>query len=213
MKSHQTQDKEKIKPVYGIGINDSGYVVSRYETVDGKQKGVWICPFYRAWKHMLERCYSKRLHKIRSSYVGCEVCLEWQRFSVFRRWMKSQDWQGKQLDKDILVLGNKVYSPAACIFVSRQLNNFLTNSLRARGDFQIGVSWNNRTGKFISHCKNPFAGKLEGLGYFSTEDAAHEAWRRRKHELAYQHASLQKDARLADALRSRFAIDDSVRAA
>ena len=213
MKLHQTQDKEKIKIVYGIGINDSGYVVSRFKTVDGKRRQIWACPFYQRWMNMLDRCYSKNSHKTNPSYAGCQVCPEWYRFSAFRRWMETQDWTGKQLDKDILVVGNKVYSPVACIFVSLQLNNFLTDSARARGDFPVGVSWNKKNGKFMSYCKNPFAGKLEGLGYFSTEDAAHEAWRQRKHELACQHASLQTDSRLADALRVRFALDDSVRAA
>ena len=40
------------KLVYGVGTNDAGYVVQKWETivVDGKRKQelVWACQYYRA---------------------------------------------------------------------------------------------------------------------------------------------------------------------
>jgi len=36
--------------------------------------------------------------------------------------MERQDWEGKHLDKDILIPGNKIYSPDRCIFVSSLIN-------------------------------------------------------------------------------------------
>lgn len=105
------------KPVYGHGVNDADYVIER--RINGKRVG---CPIYRTWANMLERCYSDKFHVRQSTYIGCEVCDEWLTFSNFKRWMMVQDWQGKQLDKDIRVKGNKIYSPNTCLFVTKAEN-------------------------------------------------------------------------------------------
>ena len=112
-----------VKPkrlVYGVGINDADYVVQKWETigyVNGKQKQklIWICPYYSAWKSMLKRCYSSKYQDKRPTYKGCSVSDEWLTFSVFKVWMEKQDWEGKQLDKDLLFEGNKIYSADTCV--------------------------------------------------------------------------------------------------
>lgn len=117
--------------------------------------------------------------------------------------METQDWKGKQLDKDILVPGNKVYSPETCAFVASNLNAFLTDCGRARSDLPTGVSRSKR--RFRARCNNPFTQRREVVGYYATAEEAHEAWRQRKHELACQYADMQTDPRIAEALRTRFA--------
>lgn len=190
--------------ILGIGVNDADYQVSRNEIVDGKRKDVWRCPYYQAWKDMLCRCYSRRCHGIQPTYSRCRVDPEWHRFSSFRAWMERQEWEGMQLDKDILVPGNKTYSPELCVFVSRNLNSFLTGRGSARGEYPIGVCWHKGIGKFQAVCSNPFSGKNEYIGLFTDAEPAHEAWRKRKHELACKYADMQTDNRVAEALRSRF---------
>jgi hypothetical protein len=120
--------------------------------------------------------------------------------------MASQPWEENQLDKDVLVPGNKVYSPFTCVFLPRHLNLFMTDSGAARGKWPIGVSWYKSRGKLRAICCNPFTGANEYLGLFSCPNEAHEAWRRRKHELACQYADQQTDPRIAAALRSRYAM-------
>lgn len=105
------------KLIYGVGVNDSDYKVN--PTVKGKRVK---CPFYMKWRNMIARCYSSAYHKIKPSYKGCVVCSEWLSFSNFKSWMIKQDWKGKQLDKDIVKLGNKEYSPSTCVFVSNSVN-------------------------------------------------------------------------------------------
>lgn len=156
---------------------------------------------------MLERCYSDHSFKKYPTYIDCEVCPEWHTFSSFKAWMEAQDWKGKDLDKDLLVAGNKIYSPSACVFVSGQVNAFLLDHAAGRGDLPIGVTWNHKLGKFRAKCNNPFTGKREHLGYFSSPEAAHEAWRCRKHELACIYADQQVDPRIAEALRLRFSTE------
>lgn len=185
--------------VCGVGVND----VERpaYNTVDGKRV---ICSFYLTWSSMLARCYSKRCAIRNPTYIGCKVCDEWLLFSNFKAWMESQDWKGKELDKDILIKGNKVYSPASCAFVDKATNMFMTDSKAIRGDYPIGVCYDKRKGKLISRCCNPFTKKQEHLGEFSCEKLAHEAWRSYKNKMAWQLADIQTDKRISEALRSRY---------
>lgn len=109
--------------VYGIGINDADYV-----TTMSKKNGGWRCPFYYRWEKMLRRCYSEHYQKINPSYIGCSVCPEWLYFSKFRLWMVTQNWEGLELDKDLLVVGNRVYSPDTCCFISHKINTFFTSA-------------------------------------------------------------------------------------
>ena len=196
------------KLVFGVGLNDADYVVQKNITVEvngvRKQKMVWICPYYRDWKHMLERCYSPKYQNRQSTYKGCSVCEEWLTFSNFRAWMEKQDWKGKQLDKDLLVEGNKIYSPETCVFISGMLNLFFTSRGASRGEWLIGVCWNKVKSKFQSSCSNPFTNKREHLGLFDTELEAHLAWKEKKNELAQRYASKQTDERVIEALLTRF---------
>lgn len=157
-------------PIYGIGINDADY----------KTQGDNPCPFYRKWKHMLERCYSKHMLSRRPTYEEVSVCEEWHLFSNFKAWMEKQDWEGKHLDKDILV-PSKVYSPKTCVFIPRKVNSFVVSAQKIRGDYLIGVSvWSERPEYYAACCNNPFTGKMDKLGRFDDEMSAHIAWRTKK---------------------------------
>ncbi len=184
--------------VYGVGVNDADYVVC--PSINGNQT---MCPFYRKWKAMLERCYSEKILIKHPTYAGCYVCDEWLTFSNFKSWMEKHDWQGKHLDKDIMGNGS-IYSPENCCFVSPELNNFLTDAGARRGMLMIGVTLHKRNGTYDSMIRNPFTKKLEHLGSHSSEISAHNAWLNRKHELACMLADLQNDSRIASALRNKF---------
>lgn len=181
------------KPLYGIGISDANYVVC--QTIDGKKK---ICPFYQVWHSMLQRCYSSKLQVRRPTYLGCTVVEEWHSFMAFRAWMIRQDWQGKQLDKDILVAGNKIYSPSACIFVSRSINNLLNDHGSARGEWPIGVFYRIQNKKFQAYCH--LNGKQKYLGLFLDPHLAHRAWQHFKIKVIQQAAADSKSACLVAAL-------------
>lgn len=197
------------KLVYGVGINDADYVTRKMETigyVDGKrkQKTVWRCQYYQTWEKMLERCYSAKFQERNPTYTGCTVSDEWLTFSNFRAWMVAQDWEGLQLDKDLLLEGNKVYSAETCVFVAQTVNLFTIDRGNDRGKWQIGVCWNKERKKFQSNCNNPLAKKQEHLGLFTCEQQAHEAWLTRKLELAHKLAAIQTDPRVAKALVDRY---------
>lgn len=193
------------KLVCGVGINDADYIYKTWETlgfINGKRKTrvTWICPFYSRWKHMITRCYSERQQKVQPTYLGCSVCEEWLTFSKFKSWMETQDWEGKELNKDLLVKGNRIYSVQTCIFVSKIVNRFLNGNGSQRGKYQLGVSLEGYTGKFKAQCRNPLTNKKEYLGLFESEIKAYEAWLARKQELATLLAGQQMGERVAQAL-------------
>lgn len=198
-----------VKLVCGVGINDADYCIQLMETigyVGGKQKRklTWACPYYRVWKNVLVRCYSTRSLARNPTYTECYVSDEWLVFSTFRKWMEQQDWQNRQLDKDLLSPGNKLYGPETCVFVDRVVNMFLTDRGNARGNWPTGVCWHSAVKKFMASCSNPLTGKQEHLGCFTCPDTAHAAWKSRKHELACLLADQQTDPRVAEALRARY---------
>ena len=200
---------KRNKLICGIGVNDADYNVYKTETVVSKHKIVWHCPFYSTWTNMLNRCYSEKYQSRQPTYKGCSVCEEWLTFSNFKKWMETQDWEGKQLDKDLLSEGNKIYCPEYCIFVDGVINTFVIDRGASRGEYLIGVSWVNYASKFVSKCNNPLTGKQEHLGYFTDELKAHLVWKKRKHELACQLAEseLVSDPRLAEVLKTRYIYD------
>lgn len=102
------------KPVFGVGINDTDYV---FETRE-----------YKIWRDMLERCYCEKTQTKFPTYKGCSVCEEWKIYSNFKKWFHENYIDGWELDKDILCIGNKVYSPQTCCFVPREINSLLRQS-------------------------------------------------------------------------------------
>ncbi len=185
--------RTKSRPVYGVGINDAKYQVHLTETFNGRRRTVWTCPFYSKWVSMLARCYSNSFKLKSPTYADCSVIEAWHIFSCFKMWMQTQDWQGKELDKDLITHGNKIYSPATCLFVSRRVNTFVLERGSSRGEWPIGVYFSKSAGKFVSRCNDVLAGKLKFLGYFECQEEAHQKWLQFKREQALILASQESD--------------------
>lgn len=158
------------KPLMGVGINDADYMVR--VNLDGK---VYTCPFYTKWTSMISRCYSISKQLIRPDYIGCSVSSEWLIFSKFKKWMERQNWDGMELDKDIKIKGNKIYSAKSCLFIPSQLNSLLSNHASARGAHPQGVCFHKSTGKFMARIN--IEGKNKHLGVFTTSEDASEAYK------------------------------------
>lgn len=190
--------------VCGVGINDSTEPVTKTEIINGKKIKTWICPFYQRWHAMINRCYNENYQKKHPTYSDCKVCEEWKIFSNFKRWVVLQEWKERHLDKDLLIKGNKLYSPETCVFISSTVNNFLTDSLATRGRYLLGVSYISKVAKYRATCRNPFTLKSESLGSFENEIDAHVAWKTRKHFFAESLASTETDQRVVNALLTRY---------
>lgn len=184
----------KRRLIFGVGSNDASYLVR--PIVDGNKV---MCPIYRKWYDMLKRCYSKSSLKSNPSYLGCSVCDEWLVFSRFKKWMEKQDWQGKELDKDVIKPGNKIYSPDNCAFISQSLNMLLVNKIVRPNKLPKGVHLHSKTMKFraiISH-----GGVELNLGYFDTKAEASNTYIKKKVEIILDAAADQSDVRITNGLR------------
>ena len=172
--SHEKLSKERTgKPnkkartlVKGVGIFDSELATTDKEVLMAN----------RVWRSMLSRCYSKKYQEKEPSYIGCSVCEEWLLFSNLKKWFDENYVDGYALDKDILIKGNKVYSPDTCCFVPIEINALFTKNNRARGAYPIGVY----------KCKNRFRAylgmrnKRAFLGSFVTIEEAFNAYKKAK---------------------------------
>lgn len=179
--------------VCGIGINDSWY---KTEYVVNKTRVV--CPYYSVWVHMLQRCYGSKVGNKDATYVDCTVCESWLTFSNFRNWMNTQDFTDKQLDKDLLVYGNRQYSPETCIFVTSRINKLLTDSRASKGDCPTGVHWFKRYGKYQVRCSNGI--KSVHLGYFDNEEEAAGVYKTFKSKVILEVAYSTEDTLVREAL-------------
>ena len=164
--------RRRSRLVSGVGTNDAGYYVSAY-----LQGTLVMCPAYTVWQHMLTRCYSGKYQKQYPTYIGCSVCVEWLSFTTFRLWWLENHVDGWELDKDLLVAGNMVYSPQTCVFVPKWLNSFTTSSKSIRGALPIGVRLHTRSkvNPYHAQCSNGSGSQIH-LGCYPTPEAAYAAW-------------------------------------
>lgn len=196
--------KSKDGLVSGIGFNDANYDVGRYELVGGKKIKVWACPIYTRWTSMLQRCYHPPCQMKHPTYIGCSVVDEWHLFSAFKSWVEKQDWAGKELDKDLLVRGNRIYGPEYCTFISRPINCLVRESIAPDERWPKGVVFYEKRRKYRSSAYCFFERKKIHLGYFDTPGEAHANWLNFKNEQAKQLAAQQTDDRVAKAIANLY---------
>lgn len=153
------------KTLYGIGVKD----------LDVPQEDV----SYIKWSSMFVRCYSDKFHEREPTYKECEVCSEWHKLSNFKRWFDKNYIPGYHLDKDLLIQGNKIYSPDTCCFIPEELNKMLNTRSRFRGAYPIGVT------KARSRYKSSIMinGHKISIGTFDTPQEAFLAYKNRKERL------------------------------
>lgn len=151
----------------------------KLKTINGKKT-----PYYSRWCDMKSRCYNKKCQDRDVVYKGIIVCEEWHDFQNFAQWFEEnynpeimKEWQ---LDKDILVKGNKIYSPETCCFVPKEVNILFTKRKSKRGKFPIGVTYHSRDLKFMARIIK--YGKVHHLGYFDSPEESFQSYKTAKEE-------------------------------
>ena len=137
---------------------------------------------YDHWHDMLRRCYSEKYKIKHSTYLECYVNEEWHNFQNFAQWYEDNYYQVEneemQLDKDILIKGNKEYGPETCVFVPKSINSLFTKTDAKRGNLPIGISI--KKNKYIVQIKK--YGKVYHLGSFKEIDKAFECYKQEKEQ-------------------------------
>lgn len=159
--------KDNIKHPLQKTVYNIGYIgVGKYNTSDN-------LVLYDKWSGILRRCYDKK----HPTYKDATVCEEWKCFQVFAEWYeenyKPETMEGWHLDKDILVKGNKTYSPETCCFVPQEINSLFIKRDNGRGEHCIGVTFNKRDKTYSTHIpiknykgKRNFKSELEAFNLY-----------------------------------------------
>ena len=120
-------------------IDDYSLLFSRLREDRKNYNGRWVKTFYESgvqmsthshqtWRHIKARCLKgSEYQKKKPTYLECEVGEDFQDFEIFTNWYVQQEGYRHldyQLDKDILVDGNKIYTAENCCLVPKQLNIF-----------------------------------------------------------------------------------------
>lgn len=185
--------------VHGIGVKGMQYPAWK----DGKNTREYV-----TWEGMLNRCTQKYWDKF-PTYIGTICSDSFKSYSYFYEWCQKQvgfgnkDENGKiwQLDKDILIKGNKLYSEDTCVFVPQRVNYLLIKSNSTRGEHPIGVSKHSKCERFTACCNSD--GKLTYIGSFRTPEEAFMAYKEFKESSILSVAENYKDKidrRVYDAL-------------
>ena len=184
VKSHFTPS------VYGVGTT------GLEPTVDENGKKL---DSYNCWQSMLERCYSAKCQEKYQTYKGCSVCDDWLYYPNFKKWYDKNYYEVEnktsQLDKDILVKNNKIYSPDTCVFTPSFINSLFTKCQNNRGELPIGVSYHEGSKKYQAKLRMYKNGKstIKHLGYYNTANEAFYVYKQAKEDYIKEVADEYKD--------------------
>ena len=167
-------ERGTIKNHYAPFVCGVGKVGTKYPTTINGQR----TKEYASWNSMLTRCCTKTFingENYYYRYENAEICDEWLLFENFYEWLHNQPNFDKwilldkgAIDKDILIKGNKVYSPENCCLVPNHVNSLFIKADRARGKYPIGVTYKTRDKVFEVQCR--LNGKETYLGRRSTPE-------------------------------------------
>ena len=183
--------KGSISCPYEPRIHNIGYIgEGKYKNYANKNS-----KYFAVWSQMLLRCYSDKYKKKHPTYQLCKTSEEWFNFQNFAKWFDENYYEVKDqtmnLDKDILVKGNKIYSPETCIFVPQEINNLFIKCDKNRNNLPIGVRWHRRD-KIYETSLNK--GKTSCyLGRYNTPEEAFLAYKKAKEEYIKEVADKYKD--------------------
>lgn len=162
------------KTFYGVG-----YIGVGSHKYSDRENGTSKIPTVSSrWVNMLRRCYDKEYQDryLKGYYEGCEVCEEWHNFQNFAEWFYSQPncfEKGYEIDKDLTIIGNTVYSPTTCSLIPSEINGFITYQPIGRLLPYGVVVQNSKGNPYVARIK--YKGKLQIIGYFKTVEDAYNA--------------------------------------
>lgn len=129
---------------------------------------------YYRWRDMMHRCYNDKFHESHPQYEQCTVCEEWLNFCNFEKWYNENYYRIEDLtmdlDKDILIKGNKEYCPATCCIVPHCINTLFLTGKKNRGDLPIGIHYDNEHKRYRAAMS--YQGIQIKIGRFSNAEDA-----------------------------------------
>ena len=168
-----------------------------YETItrDNDGKKIFLTE-YNTWVSMHRR--AENFNGTHPSYEDVTIDKIWWSYQNFAMWYNDNKYEVEndilRLDKDILVPGNRVYSPETCCLVPDKINQLFKQPMKKDDNMPMGVyKEGNRyrtvklyeidnNGNVMKHCKS-----------FKTPEDAHECYKFYKEKYIHDIADLYKD--------------------
>lgn len=195
------QDEHKYKKYIDMANFRKGVASNPYDKTvlnsayigDGKYSKEKDKDCYTCWHNILIRCFDSKYKEKYPTYKDVNIVDEWLNFQTFAEWYYDNIYhvpnERMEIDKDILVKNNKIYSPDNCVFVPRRINSLLINNKSIRGEYPVGVDMHN--GRLRARC-NTLNGSVF-IGHFSTQETAFSAYKKFKESYIRQVANEYKD--------------------
>ena len=169
---------------------------------------------YLVWYQMIQRTTNPERQARCPTYKDTWVCEEWKLFSNFLNWCLANGHRKElQLDKDILDIGNKCYSPDTCVFVSHALNCLLIFKQSNNSGLPTGVTYqefNSRGYKLTKPYQVQFKinGKKKYFGTYTTPEEAGLVYGREKSKVILDKANnlTEEDCSLVHRKKVRLAL-------
>lgn len=173
--------------VYGVGYMGQGKYKAK---IDGKNT-----EYYDDWHSLMQRGFDEKYKAKHPTYKDVIVNPELYDFQDFAEWWHNNryevDEEMMEIDKDILVKGNKEYSFNTMIFVPHRINSLFIKNDARRGDCPIGVSYHKRDKVYQANCKT--LDGLKYLGSYNNSEDAFNAYKRFKEQYIKEVADEYKD--------------------
>ena len=133
------------------------------------------------YNNMKQRCNNKK------GYENCVIGKTWEKdHEKLYTWYRNNyytlpDGEPINIDKDILIPNNRIYSEDTCLLVPERINKFFINIHGTKKNgMPVGVTLDKKSQKYkASIYKNK---KSIKLGTYGTPQEAHDAWRKAKIE-------------------------------
>lgn len=172
--SYRHFKNKSVQNPYDHSVKNIGFLgVGPYKSFVGDE----ITREYLTWANMISRCYSDVTRKQSKSYAGCLVAPEWHNFQNFATWYNKNIYKIErdniEIDKDLLISGNKIYSPDTCCLIPGRINNVISHNC-SKNNLPLGVIRKGK--KFNASCRT-LNGKNIHLGTFNTDSEAFWAYK------------------------------------
>lgn len=156
------------------------------------------------WKDIVKRTTAGSYAQSKlNTYVGCTLDERFKSYQYFNEWYKRQIGFDLmyEVDKDLLVKGNKHYSPELCTLLPKIINGTLCNSKRARGDLPVGVTLHGQNDMYVARCRYVEDGerKRKTIGYYKTPEDAFQGYKAFKEAYLKRLADYYRDTISAEA--------------
>lgn len=175
--STQSIEKGSVRDPYYPSLYGIGYIgEGNYSSVYYRCGRSLYTKAYTSWISRMGACYNPKSNR-HHNYKNAEMCKKWHNFQNYAEWYYRQvKLYGSDgcVDKDLLLLGNTVYSEVTCSYIPNAINCLFVGN---KGSTIKGASYCKSKGKWVAQLQEGSfntKGKrtVTRLGTFNTESEA-----------------------------------------